>query len=109
MTVEYIRYHIPGDVRDTFERDYAVAVKALEASDHCLAYELAVCDEDPAEFVLRIEWDSAEGHLRGFRMGPGFKEFFTKVQPYVKAIQEMRHYTPTPLKHDKRSTNGAPE
>jgi quinol monooxygenase YgiN len=57
-----------------------------------LAYEFSHCTEDPNHYVLRIEWDSEEGHLKGFRTSPEFRSFFSSVQPYIKDIEEMRHY-----------------
>jgi quinol monooxygenase YgiN len=63
----------------------------LAASTQCLAYEPSHCTEDAAHYALRIEWDSEEGHLRGFRTSPEFKSLFTSVQPYVKDMEEMRH------------------
>ena len=95
MIVEYIRYAIPPDQTDAFVDAYASAAAALAASPQCLAYELAACVEDPTQFVLRIEWDSAEGHLDGFRRSPQFRAFLPHVQPYVKYTAEMRHYAPT--------------
>jgi len=92
MIVEYTRYKIDEQRRGTFEKDYKKAGESLKASCHCLAYELSHCTEDPAYYVLRIEWDSEEGHLKGFRNSAEFKSFFTSVQPYVKHIEEMRHY-----------------
>src|SRR6267143_2750235 len=62
------------------------------ASTHCLAYELSHFTEDPDRYILRIEWDSEEGHLKGFRSSPEFRAFFAAVQPFVKDIEEMRHY-----------------
>jgi quinol monooxygenase YgiN len=99
MIVEYIRYSIDEGRREAFESDYALAATSLSASEHCLGYDLAVCVEQPTEYVLRIEWDSAEGHLRGFRKSPGFRDFFARVKPYVTAIQEMRHYRPTSVQY----------
>ena len=95
MVVEYIRYNIPDDQQAAFEAAYAAASAALVGSPHCLGYELARCVEDATQYVLRIEWDSAEGHLQGFRRSPEFAGFFTKVRPYVGAILEMRHYAVT--------------
>jgi len=99
MIVEYIRYSIDEGARAAFEADYALAATSLSASEHCLGYELAVCVEQPSEYVLRIEWDSADGHLQAFRKSPGFRDFFSRIKPYVTAIQEMRHYTPTSLQY----------
>jgi quinol monooxygenase YgiN len=92
MIVEYTRYKIDPERHDRFEMAYKSAAESLEASSHCLAYELSHCTEDPDYYTLRIEWDSEEGHLEGFRTSPEFKTFFAAVQPYVKDIQEMRHY-----------------
>ena len=49
--------------------------------------------EEPDNFIVRIEWDSIEGHERGFRRGPQFAPFFAKVKPFFTNIQEMKHYT----------------
>jgi hypothetical protein len=46
---------------------------------------------DP-EYILRIERDPEEGHLQGFRNRPEFISFIALVRPYVKDIEEMRHY-----------------
>lgn len=92
MIVEYARYKIDEPRRQAFERDYAEAAKSLHASEHCLAYELSQCTEDPAYYILRMEWDSEAWHLKGFRSSPEFQEFFKHVKPYVKDMEEMRHY-----------------
>jgi quinol monooxygenase YgiN len=92
MIVEYTRYRIDEQRGSTFEKAYKKAVESLAASRHCLAYEFSHCTEDPNHYVLRIEWDSEEGHLKGFRTSPEFRSFFSSVQPYIKDIEEMRHY-----------------
>lgn len=92
MIVEYIRYQIPEDEARSFEDAYSSAAASLEASPHCERYEVARCTEDPTAYTVRIEWDSAEGHLQGFRGSPEFGSFFAAVRPYVDRIEEMRHY-----------------
>ena len=92
MIVEYTRYKIDEKRRAAFLKDYRKAAESLSASKNCLAHELTQCTEDEAYYVLRIEWDSEEGHLKEFRNSPEFKSFFTLVKPYVNEIQEMRHY-----------------
>ena len=92
MIVEYVRYAIPPERRTAFEADYATAAEALRASRHCEAYELSRCTDDPTQYVLRIEWDSADGHVQGFRRSPEFRRFLAAIRPYVADIAEMRHY-----------------
>ena len=95
MIVEYVRYTIDAARAEAFEAAYARAAAALEASPHCLAYELSRCVEAPESYVLRIEWDSVDGHLQGFRRSAEFAAFFAEIRPYVGDIAEMRHYATT--------------
>jgi len=101
MIVEYIRYTIPAEKRAAFESAYSQASASLDASPHCLSYELSRAVDEPEAYVLRIEWDSAEGHLQGFRSSPEFRAFFTAIGPYVGNIAEMRHYGLTNVVSDK--------
>lgn len=95
MIVEYVRYTVDEARAEAFEAAYAQASASMDASPHCLGYELSRCVETPESYVLRIEWDSAEGHMQGFRRGPEFGAFFAAIRPYVGDIAEMRHYAPT--------------
>jgi quinol monooxygenase YgiN len=95
MIVEYVRYEIAEERAEAFEAAYAQAAGGMDASPHCLSYELSRCVEAPGSYILRIEWDSMEGHMQGFRRGPEFSSFFAAIRPYVGDIAEMRHYTLT--------------
>lgn len=103
MIVEYIRYEVSD--AEGLVRAYEVARSALDGSEHCLAYELSRCAEEPKSFILRIEWDSSDGHLQGFRKSPGFAGFFAAVRPFLNDIREMRHYEPTSV--TRRATTRA--
>jgi quinol monooxygenase YgiN len=95
MIVEYIRYGIDNRRAQEFEQAYRRAAEALEASDHCQRYEVSRCSEDPTQHVVRIEWDSEDGHMGGFRSSPEFRTFLAAVGPFVHDIEEMRHYQVT--------------
>ena len=92
MVVEYIRYEVPPAQHEQFIADYQAAAAQLEASEHCLRYEISRGVEEPNNFTVRIEWDSLEGHERGFRKSAGFGPFFAKVRPFFEQIREMKHY-----------------
>ena len=99
MIVEYIRYGIEQGRAEEFGQAYQGAAEALEASKHCQRYEVSRCSEDPTQHVVRIEWDSEQGHLSGFRQSPEFRSFFEAVGPFVNDIAEMRHYQVTLASH----------
>jgi quinol monooxygenase YgiN len=99
MIVEYIRYKLseqPAEFGESFagafEAAYRAAALSLDASPHCLGYELSRCVEEQSRYILRIEWDSIDGHLTGFRRSPEFSSFFAAIKPYVGQIEEMQHY-----------------
>jgi quinol monooxygenase YgiN len=106
VIIEYIRYAIPADRADAFKTAYRAASRALDASEHCQAYELSRGVEQPENWILRIEWDSLEGHEQGFRSSPDFGLFFQAVGPYFDDIQEMKHYQATPIA--ERTAAGRP-
>lgn len=92
MVIEYIRYTVPAERADEFVDAYRRAGAALDADPHCGRYEVARGVEEPEHFVVRIEWDSVEGHEQGFRRSPGFGQFFAAVEPFFAVIDEMKHY-----------------
>jgi quinol monooxygenase YgiN len=96
VIVEYIRYLIPAERAVEFEDAYRRAGAILTADEHCLRHEVSRGVENPDRYVVRIEWDSVEGHEQGFRKSVAFAEFFALVKPFFAAIEEMTHYQPTP-------------
>lgn len=101
MIVEYIRYRVSPDRRDILLHAYEQAAAQLDAAPECLAYELTECEEEPGNFILRIEWESTEAHLQGFRKGPNFPPFYANVKGIFTDIQEMRHYRSTAVQRRK--------
>jgi quinol monooxygenase YgiN len=97
MIVEYIRYRIDASQANAFIAAYETASNSLRDSAHCLGYELSRCTEAPESYVLRILWDSEEGHLQGFRKSEQFKPFLAAIRPFIEKIEEMRHYQRTEL------------
>jgi heme-degrading monooxygenase HmoA len=107
MIVEYIRYKLKPETEprekasEDFETAYRAASLYLDASPHCQGYELARCVEEQDRYILRIEWDSIDGHLKGFRRAPEFALFLEAIRPYVGQIEEMQHYALTSVVKDE--------
>jgi quinol monooxygenase YgiN len=92
MVIEYVRYQVPAASHAEFLQAYRAAGEDLTASAHCARYEISQGVEEPDNFIVRIEWDSVEGHEKGFRSSKEFASFFSKVKPYFSNIREMKHY-----------------
>jgi quinol monooxygenase YgiN len=87
MVVEIIRYDIAPESAEQFIKAYKAAGTYLNSSTHCLSYEVIKGIEEPNHFIVRIEGDSLEGHMQGFRTGPDFKYFYALVKPFFKEVQ----------------------
>jgi quinol monooxygenase YgiN len=102
MIVEYFGYKIDNKKdKGEFESAYKIAGEPLRSSPHCLRYELSHCVEKPESYILRIEWVSLDGHMKGFRTSPEFQTFFAAVRPFFNQIEEMNHYEVTDIKYQK--------
>lgn len=97
MIVEYIRYELTTHSTAELIAAYEQAAPHLRAAPECLGFELSLCEEAPNSAVLRINWQSTDAHIQGFRRGPNFPPFLTAIRPFVGEIAEMRHYAPTPV------------
>lgn len=95
MIVEYIRYVLTTHSPDDLVAAYARALEHLKAAPECLGVELSRCAEDANTLILRLEWTSPDGHLKGFRTGPHFPPFLAEIRPFIGEIAEMRHYEVT--------------
>jgi hemoglobin len=95
MIVEYIRYKIDPSRIAEFDDAYRRAGALLDASPNCERWEATRCVDEPAKQIVRIEWDSAEGHLQGFRKSADFKPFLEATGPFYDDIEEMTHYQVT--------------
>lgn len=92
MIVEYLRYTIDDSRQSDFIRDYNDGAVHLTQSEYCEAFEFCQCVEDPSKFIIRIQWSSADDHMKRFRGSQEFKSFFTHIRHYLDDIDEMRHY-----------------
>lgn len=102
MTIlEYVRYRVDPARALTLEEAYRAAAESLSASPHCLAFDLARSRDEPGRYVLRIVWDSREGHLEGFRKSEVFTTFLAHVRPFIEDLEEMKHYEPTGIERSR--------
>jgi hypothetical protein len=63
--------------------------------------------EEPKRYILRIEWDSHDGHLKGFRVSPEFQTFLGAVGPFIGSMEEMRHYEITHAMDKEKNSDTA--
>ncbi len=50
--------------------------------------------ESPESFLLRVEWETLEAHMNGFRQGPLFAAWRGHFQAFLDGPPAMTHYQP---------------
>jgi hypothetical protein len=108
MIVGYIRCKIDPTRTGEFDHAYRRAGALLDASPHCQRWEAARCVDEPDKQVVRIERDSVEGRLRGFRQSGDFTPFLEATQPFYKNIEGMTHYEITSQGRAQSEPPGGP-
>lgn len=92
MVTEIIRYQLPAEDAPQFLDAYRRAATHLLADSHCLGVDILHGIDSPNRVVIRIEWDSIEGHEVHFTGGPHFEPFISHLRPYLQYVVEMEHY-----------------
>ncbi|MBA3711652.1 MAG: hypothetical protein H0W76_04280 [Pyrinomonadaceae bacterium] len=60
----------------------------LATSPHCRGYQVLRGIEDAPRFIIVFEWDSIEGHKKGFTGGADFPKFIAPLRPYLQHLEE---------------------
>ncbi len=98
MVLEYVRYRVPADRHEEFERAWSEAQQALRDASQCQGYEVSRGVEEPENYVVRIECSSVQEHEHRFRESAASGQFFKTVKPLFEQIEEMRHYELTGIR-----------
>lgn len=91
-SIEIIRYKVPAEQHENFEKSYAKAGEHLKASPYCRGFEVIRGVEERDKYIVRIHWTSVDDHLQKFRSSEEFKSFFALVRGFYNNIEEMKHY-----------------
>jgi heme-degrading monooxygenase HmoA len=92
VIVEYIRYKLQSEQFGAFEEAYIKAQEVLQQSEHFVGFEITKGTDEPSNYIVRINWDSVEGHMTGFRKSSSFPPFYQLVKEFFGNIEEMKHY-----------------
>ncbi|MCW2370859.1 quinol monooxygenase YgiN [Sphingobium sp. B1D7B] len=91
MITEIAHLTIDPAKAEAFELAVAQAAAILRAAkgSHSMTLERVI--EDPARYRLRVEWDSVEDHMVGFRESDGFHQWRALAGPYFVEPPFVEH------------------
>jgi quinol monooxygenase YgiN len=82
---------IPGK-EEAFAQGIQQGIAVIRRDPGCHAAAAQRCIEDPARFLLVIQWDSVEAHTEGFRKSPGFAEYRSHINGLFEGSPVVHHY-----------------
>jgi heme-degrading monooxygenase HmoA len=91
MVLEIADFLIKDGDEGRFEAAYGTAVSFITSSPGCRSARLVRGVENPARFVLLVEWDTIEDHTDGFRGSPAFEQWRAAVGQYFAAPPTVEH------------------
>lgn len=94
MITEIALLTIDPDRAEAFEAAVAGAAHLFRRAPGCHSMALEREIEDPARYRLRVEWESVEAHMEGFRTSPDFQAWRAAAGPFFVSPPDMVHAEP---------------
>lgn len=92
MITEIAYITIDPTKADAFEAAVASAASAFRAADGCHGMALERVVEDPAQYRLRVLWETVEHHMVTFRNSEGFQTWRGLAGPFFAEPPRVEHW-----------------
>jgi quinol monooxygenase YgiN len=92
MVTEIAIFQAAPGKADAFAEGIQRGAVVIRRDSKCHALTIHRCIEDPARFVLQIQWESVEAHTEGFRKSPLFAEYRSHINGLFLENPVVHHY-----------------
>ncbi len=82
---------IPGQ-EAAFEAAFAQAKPLIAGSAGFRSLRLERCVEQASRYLLLVEWDTIEDHVKGFRGSPVYEEWRKLLHHFYDPFPTVEHY-----------------
>ncbi|BCB88910.1 antibiotic biosynthesis monooxygenase family protein [Phytohabitans suffuscus] len=96
MVLEVALIDVKPGQEDDFATAYAKGHPVLAGTPGCRSVRMTRGVESPSRFVLLVEWDSVEAHVREFRETERFTTWRSLIGPFFAAPPVVEHFTDVP-------------
>lgn len=96
MVLEVALIDVKPGQEDDFAAAYAKGHPVLAGTPGCRSVRMTRGVESPSRFVLLVEWDSVEAHVREFRETERFTTWRSLIGPFFAAPPVVEHFTDVP-------------
>jgi heme-degrading monooxygenase HmoA len=94
MILERATFQIKQGSERKFEADFATAREIALESSGCISVHLHRGIEEPDQYLVLIEWESVDAHLRVFRKSEHFERWAALLRPHYAGPPSGEHYDP---------------
>ena len=92
MIIETAKLTIDPTKANAFETAVAGGASLFRTAKGCRAMRLEREIETPANYLLRVEWESIEDHMVHFRQSDAFQVWRSAAGPFFVAPPEVVHH-----------------
>lgn len=92
MITEIVSLFIKDNENDFFEESFAEAGKIFAAMKGYLKHDLQKCIEVPNKYILLVEWNSIDDHIKGFRKHKKYEEWKKLLHHFYEPFPMVEHY-----------------
>ena len=82
---------VPGK-EEAFAQGIQRGAEVVRRDAGCRSVAIHRCIEDPARFLLMIQWESLEAHTESFRKSPRFAEYRSHINGLFIDSPIVHHY-----------------
>jgi len=92
MVIEVALIEVVPGQEDDFAAAYAKARQLVITTPGCRSVRMSRGIESPSRFVLLVEWDSVEAHIKNFRESERFPQWRALIGPHFAAPPVVEHF-----------------
>jgi len=92
MILERAIFAIKPGHAEEFEKAFAKAGPLIRAAKGCRKAEMHRGIENPDSFLLLVQWDDVDAHMKGFRESDAFTQWRALLGPHFAGPPAMEHY-----------------
>src|SRR5262245_35426825 len=92
MVTEIAIFQAAPGKEDAFAQGILQGIEVVKRDPACRFVAAHRCIEDPARFMLVVEWTSLEAHTEGFRKSPLFAEYRSHINGLFLDSPIVHHY-----------------
>lgn len=92
MVLEVAVFEVLPDTAEKFESAFHEVKHAVLASPGLLSLRMTRGVESPNRFVLLIEWESVEAHVKNFRETERYAIWRGGLSPFFASAPQVEHY-----------------